>query len=250
MISEEINMTRANSAFVCCDMVVRSLYLFQEKWNVSITTFHVRVYMEYGAVGDPWRNSKWKQFRLFRIVKIVNLRSGGPSSILVWRLGEKDAWYFIFSLSLRKKTPDRRLENSGKNMQRFFFPLEGFEKTIHCLWSKYSKPHVKVEKSYLIRHLILPLILIAKRCLLRFRWVATEEVHMGEAWGKNPLPCPFIWTSTPKSLVYIMSRKHHATDLKKFSPTCFRKINAMANHEVLLNPIFLSTNSNIFYFQQ
>ena len=42
-------------------------------------------------------------FRLFRIVKIVNLRSGGPSSILVWRLGEKDAWYFIFSLSLRKK---------------------------------------------------------------------------------------------------------------------------------------------------
>ena len=173
-------------------------------------------YMEYGAVGDPWRNSKWKQFRLFRIVKIVNLRSGVPSSILVWRLGEKDAWYFIFSLSLRKKTPDRRLENSGKNMQRFFFPLEGFEKTIHCLWSKYSKPHVKVEKSYLIRHLILPLILIAKRRILRFRWVATEEVHMGEAWGKNPLPCPFIWTSTPKSLVYIMSRKHHATDLKNF----------------------------------
>ena len=149
--------------------------------------FQCTFYMEYGAVGDPWRNSKWKQFRLFRIVKIVNLRSGGPSSILVWRLGEKDAWYFIFSLSLRKKTPDRRLENSGKNMQ-----------------------------SYLIRHLILLLILIAKRCLLRFRWVATEEVHMGEAWGKNPLPCPYIWTSTPQSLVYIMSRKHHATDLKNF----------------------------------
>ena len=83
-------------------------------------------------------------------------------------------------------------------------------------------------KSYLIRHLILLIILIAKRCLLRFRWVATEEVHMGEGWGKNPLPCPYIRTSTPKSLVYKMSRMHHATDLKKFSSTCFRKINAMA----------------------
>ena len=216
MISEEINMTKANSAFVCCDMVVRSLYLFQEKWNVSIITFNVRFIWNMVLLVIPDAIQSESNFRLFRIVKIVNLRSGGPSSILVWRLGEKDAWYFIFSLSLRKKTLDRRLENSGKNMQRFFFPPEGFEKTLHCLWSKYSKPHVKVEKSYLIRHLILPLTLIAKRCLLRFRWVATEEVHMGEAWGKNPLPCPFIWTSTPKSLVYIMSRKHHATDLKNF----------------------------------
>lgn len=150
---------------------------------------------------------------LFRIVKMVNLRSGGPSSPLVWRLGEKDAWYFIFSLSLRnEKTADCRLENSGKNTQRFF-PLEGFDKhfifcdrnTLNLMW-----------KSYLIRHLILLLILIAKRYLLRFRWVATDEVHMGEGWGKNPLPCPYIWTSTPQSLVYIMSRMHHATDLKKF----------------------------------
>lgn len=104
-------------------------------------------YMEYGAVGDPWRNSKWKQFRLFRIVKIVNLRSGGPSSILVWRLGEKDAWYFIFSLSLRKKTPDRRLENSGKNMQRFFFRLKVLKKqfivcdqnTLNLMWKLKSR---------------------------------------------------------------------------------------------------------------
>ena len=106
-----------------------------------------------------------------------------------------------------------------------FFPLEGFEKhyifcdrnTLNLMW-----------KSYLIRHLILLIILIAKRCLLRFRWVATEEVHMGEGWGKNPLPCLYIRTSTPKSLVYKMSRMHHATDLKKFSSSCFRKINAMA----------------------
>ena len=67
--------------------------------------FHCTFYMEYGAVADPWCQSKyWKSnFRLFRIVKMVNLRSGGPSSPLVWRLAEKDAWYFIFSLSLRKK---------------------------------------------------------------------------------------------------------------------------------------------------
>ena len=187
MISEEINITKANSAFFCCDMVVRSLYLFQEKWNVSIITFNVRFIWNMVLLVILDANQNNSNFRLFRIVKMVNLRSGGPSSPLVWRLGEKDAWYFIFSLSLRKKTPDRRLENSGKNMQ-----------------------------SYLIRHLILLLILIAKRCLLRFRSVATEEVHMGEAWGKNPLPCPYIWTSTPQSLVYIMSRKHHATDLKNF----------------------------------
>ena len=213
MIFEEINMTKANSAFVCFGMVVRSLYLFQEKWNVSIITVNVRFMwnMVLLVILDAIQNES--NFRLFRIVKMVNLRSGGPSSLLVWRLGEKDAWYFIFfPFPKKKKTPDRRLENSGKNTQRFFFPLEGFEKTLHCLWSKYSKPHVKVEKSYLMRHLILLLILIAKRCLLRFR--ATEEVHMGEGWGKNPLPCPYIWTSTPKSLVYIMSRMHQATDLK------------------------------------
>ena len=49
-------------------------------------------------------NQNKSNFRLFRIVKMVNLRSGGPSSPLVWRLGKKEAWYFIFSLSLRKKT--------------------------------------------------------------------------------------------------------------------------------------------------
>lgn len=36
-------------------------------------------------------NQNKSNFRLFRIVKMVNLRSGGPSSPLVWRLGEKEA---------------------------------------------------------------------------------------------------------------------------------------------------------------
>ena len=92
-------------------------------------------------------NQNNSNFRLFRIVKMVNLRSGGPSSPLVWRLGEKDAWYFIFSLSLRKKTPDRRLENSGKNMQRFFFRLKVLKKhfivcdqnTLNLMWKLKSR---------------------------------------------------------------------------------------------------------------
>ena len=147
MISEEINMTKASSAFVCCDMVVRSLYLFQEKWNVSIITFNVRFIWNMVLLVIPDAIQSESNFRLFRIVKIVNLRSGGPSSILVWRLGEKDAWYFIFSLSLRKKTPDRRLENSGKNMQRFFFRLKVLKKhfivcdqnTLNLMWKLKSR---------------------------------------------------------------------------------------------------------------
>ena len=71
---------------------------------------------------------------------------------------------------------------------------------------------------------------------------------MGEGWGKNPLPCPYIRTSTPKSLVYKMSRMHHATDLKQFSSTCFRKINAMATMKFFESAFFLPTNSNIFLF--
>lgn len=88
MISEEINMTKANSAFVCCGMVVRSLYLFQEKWNVSIITFNVRFIwnMVLLVILDAIQNES--NFRSFRIVKIVNLRSGGPSFLLIWRLGE------------------------------------------------------------------------------------------------------------------------------------------------------------------
>lgn len=187
-------------------------------------------------------------FRLFIIVKMVDLlRSGGPSSLLVWRLGEKDAWYFIFFASPEKKNAWSQVKKrgGGKYAAVFFFPLEGFEKTLHCFWSKCSKPHVKVEKSYLIRHLILLLILICKRCLLRFRWVATKEVHMGEGLGKNPLPCPY----TQESCVHNV-KNASCNRLKKFSSSCFLKINAMATMKFFWIRFVLSTNSNIFYFQQ
>lgn len=53
MISEEIDMTKANSAFVCCNMIVRSLYLFQEKMKCFQYNFQCTFYIKYGAVGDP-----------------------------------------------------------------------------------------------------------------------------------------------------------------------------------------------------
>ena len=119
---------------------------------------------------------------------------------LFWRRGEKGRLILLsFSLSLKKKRLIAGEKIVGKiDRGFFFFSAWGFWKNT-CLCSKYSK----VEKTYLIfiRLLILILTLVAKRRLLRLRWAAIEEAHLGEGWGKNPLPCPYICTSTHKSLV-------------------------------------------------
>lgn len=70
-------------------------------------------------------------FRLFIIVKMVDLlQSGGPSSLLVWRLGEKDAWYFIFFASPEKKNAWSQVKKrgGGKYAAVFFFRLKVLKK--------------------------------------------------------------------------------------------------------------------------
>ena len=118
---------------------------------------------------------------------------------LFWRRGEKGRLILLsFSLSLKKKRLIAGEKIVGKIDRGFFsFPPEGFERTLVCVRNTLKlKSHI-----ILIRLLILILTLVAKRCLLRLRWAAIEEAHLGEGWGKNPLPCPYICTSTHKSLV-------------------------------------------------
>ena len=96
-------MTKANSALVCCDMIVRSLYLFQEKLNVSIITFNVRFIwnMVLLVILDALQNER--NFRLFRIVKMANQRSGDPPSLFVLEArGERTPDTSFFSLRLKK----------------------------------------------------------------------------------------------------------------------------------------------------
>lgn len=86
-------------------------------------------------------------FRLFSIVKMVNLRSGGPFSLLVWRLGEKDPWYFMFFPFPEKKKACSKVRKQWEKYAAVFFPLEVFEKhlivcdrnTLNLMWKLKSR---------------------------------------------------------------------------------------------------------------
>ena len=107
-------------------------------------------------------------FRLFRIVKMVNQRSGDPPSLFVLEArGERTPDTSFFSpFALKKKRLIAGEKIVGKIDRGFFsFPPEGFEKTLVCVRNTLKlKSHI-----ILIRLLILLLILVVKRCLLRLR---------------------------------------------------------------------------------